>query len=189
MYNHFLLPLKPSYVMMFNNQITRFMEGNPSYYESWTEYIFEHLEDLMLSNHYLTVVTMMRTRSAEYIGSLVGDIYDESLVAVGLDLDDDAEEYPGEYTSSYALYDYLYDNKFEVTRCMYAIAHSLIYNVFHRLHHFVVEASKLDITFAEFSLTYPKDHTSLIVTCKPSMEVIKRYDEGLYDRLNMLTPV
>lgn len=184
-----MLPIRDRYSLLFEDNLSVYTQNCPSYYWSWIEYVFELMQDMLLSNEYIKVTVLMRNHRIEWLENMVESVYAESIESVRCDLEDDEENNQPLEPANVMLYNYLYDNPDEVTSRMFNIANYLIYTIFHPLYNFVAHAKNVGMTFTSFILSPIENTNTIQVSCITNIEVIKRYDKDWYDRLSLLAAV
>ena len=192
-FDNFLLPVKPEYVLLFNNNLRRYITQDTCFYTPYMEYVFEYLEDLLLANRFITVVAVMRNNPRAYVSDLVNELYISALQDADSrisDLDDGiSNSSSADYNDALAYYEYLLTHEEAITSNFYYIIYFLIIDVFHVLYQLDIEASKMGISFSTFRLSGAASSNTLRVTAVPAMEVIKKYDKYYYDRLCVFATV
>lgn len=183
-----LYPIRSSYTLTFNDTLGSLMVDSPDYYWCWAEFMFEHLQDVLLSDRYLLIVSQMKYNRIEYLNELINDIYNESVETACDEVDMCEEDNPGVYTTAHIHHEYLDGNETQVKWIMLNIANSIVFNIFHPLHHFTISAANAGVKFSNFSLNRSFGGMCLNVACTTSMEVIKQHDNNWYDRLSLLAP-
>lgn len=181
------VPLVGKYTLYFNNQITPYLATHTDFYTCWLDLMFEYFVDAILTNAYILVIDNIKTNKDAYIANFVDEAYNESLFSIYHDITEVGSQEDNRDLE--ILHAYLYDNEAFVKDKMMFIIHHLIFDIFNNLYSFVLQANSNDVYFSNYNITPSKDVTTFIITCTPTMEVIKRYDASWYDRLCMFAPI
>ena len=184
-----MYPPKARYTLVFSNNTAIFTSEMPDFYLGCYEYLFEDLKDMLLSNSYLVMVNIMREYRSDWLHKQADTIYESSLSSVAADMDYTAHYDLDGITPLNILFDYLYQNEMMVKNIIYNIADRLVLTLFHPLHAFMITSQRLGVTYTDIDFAIGDYGQSILVTCTTNIEVIKKHDPCLYDRLSLLASV
>lgn len=183
-----LYPIKDNYVIAFDYNTENIASTYPTFYDPWTEYLFEYLTDMLMSGQFGAVESLVINNRIAYIDSIVTDIYNETYSSA---LDDVNENYdsPGDMSSTaQSFFEYVRDNHDLIKYNMAFIANCIILTVYYPLNTFINKANASGIVFSGINVkVHPKTHT-INATCTTNLASIKSHDPNWYDRISLLAP-